>query len=192
LKSSLKLAISEIENAFTCNKNRSKSWINVAGKYLKYYSSDKYENHYQPDDIVMELIDKILNGRRNWDPDRVPDFDQFIYMNIRSLVEGKFRNRNIVESVPVFEPSAKAGKVYKGLQDDQYEKEPEYEQLIDHNDKLSKCYDILSSDEECGVVFLEMLNGSTSIQIAKYIGTDVAEVEKIKKRIKYKLKKYLS
>lgn len=192
MKSSLELAISEIENAFTCNKNRSKSWINVAGKYLKLYSNDKFENHYQPNDIVMELINKILSGERNWDPDRVPDFDQFIYLNIRSIVEGKFRVRNLVESVEVFEPAAKNGKVYKGLQEGQYEKEPHYEQLIDVDDKLTKCYDILSSDEECGIVFLEMLNGSTSIQIAEYIGADVAEVEKIKKRIKYKLKKYLS
>ena len=99
MDNSIEKAIKEIETAFRNEQQRSKSWINVAGKYLKFYGSNGFENHYTAEDIVMELINKLLNGERNWDIEKVPDFDHFMYQNIQSIVEGKLRSRKIVESV---------------------------------------------------------------------------------------------
>lgn len=187
MNSPINLAIKEIEDAFSIQLKRSKSWINVADKYLKFYRTNGSENHYTSEDIVMELIDKILSGERNWDPERVPDFDQYMFQNIQSLVEGKFRKRKVVESVESFEPVAKTNKTFKGLLPGQYVEDHDVGDLIDINERLEKCYNDLCDDDECGVVFLEMLKGKSSIEIAEYLYSDVAEIERIKKRIRYKL-----
>ena len=189
MKNSTELALKEIERAYTTEKIRLKSWLNVAGKYLVCYGQNSFECHLTAEDIVQELITKILEGERNWDPERVPDFDQFIFRNIQSIIEGKLRARNIVESVEVFEPKAKEGKVYKGIREGQYENNIYACELIDINDKLERCYNKLSEDDECGLVLIEWHAGKTSIEIADSLGLEVHEVENIKKRIRYKLNK---
>jgi DNA-directed RNA polymerase specialized sigma24 family protein len=192
LDNSIEKAIKEIETAFRNEQQRSKSWINVAGKYLKFYGSNGFENHYTAEDIVMELINKLLNGERNWDIEKVPDFDHFMYQNIQSIVEGKLRSRKIVESVDSFKPNAKAGKVFRGLKPGQYADNRDTGELIDLKNKLERCYNELSGDDECGLVFLEWLQGKTSIEISESLGITVNDVERIKKRIKYQFNNKLS
>jgi RNA polymerase sigma factor (sigma-70 family) len=192
LETSLKKAIAEIESAYKHDKKRSKSWINVAAKYLNLYSSNRFENHLTAPDIVMEVINKILNGERNWDHHKVPEFDKFMYSTIQSIVEGKYRYRMHVESVDNFEPSAKNGKVYRGLIPGQYADNHDSAHLIHIKDKLERCYNELKDDDECGLVHMEWLHDKTNVQIAENLGITTAEVEKIKKRIRYQLNKKIN
>jgi len=192
LETSLKKAIAEITNAYKHNQKRSKSWINVAAKYLKLYSSNRFENHLTAPDIVMEIINKILNGERNWDHQKVPDFDKFMYSTIQSVVEGKYRYRTQVENVNDFKPEAKKGKTYKGLIAGQYADNHDTAHLIHIRDKLERCYNELKHDDECGLVFMEWMQDKSNVQIAESLGIKPADVEKIKKRIRYQLNKKLN
>lgn len=192
METSIEKAMAEIESAYMHNKKRSKSWINVAAKYLKLYGSNRFENHLTAPDIVMEIINKILNGERKWDHNKVPDFDRFMYSTIQSVVEGKYRYRTQVESVNNFKPEAKKGKTYRGLIAGQYADNHDTAHLIHIRDKLERCYNELKHDDECGLVFIEWLHDKSNVQIAESLGITPAEVEKIKKRIKYQLNKRIN
>jgi hypothetical protein len=192
LETSLKKAIAEIEDAYKHNKNRAKSWINVAAKYLKLYSSNRFENHLTAPDIVFEIITKILHGERKWDHYKVPDFDRFMYATIQSVVEGKYRYRTQVENVNDFKPEAKKGKTYTGLIAGQYADNHDTAHLIHIRDKLERCYNELKHDDECGLVFMEWMQDKSNVQIAESLGIKPADVEKIKKRIRYQLNKKLN
>ena len=99
MKNNLELSIEKIEYAIKHKRIHFKAWLVVADRYLKYYTKGMYERHWTAEDIVSELIDKILHNERIWDPKRVPDFNKFIFQNIRSIVEGKLRVRSVVENV---------------------------------------------------------------------------------------------
>lgn len=189
MSSSYYSAIEKIELALTVKKNHFKKWLVVADRYLKYYSNGKYERHLTAEDVVQELITKILEGKRNWNPEKQPDFDQFMFLNIRSIVEGKFRARNKVESVEDFYPDNSETGVKHNFNKNLIAENEDPADAIDRNDKIEECYNEILDDEDAALVFLEWKKGKTSRQIAEELGMEVAEVERCKKRIIYKLNK---
>lgn len=185
---SQKKIFEEIENAYK-DKARIKKWYVVADRYLKSYGNDKFERHWKAEDIVMELTGKILEGKRPWDTEHCPDFDRFIYMHIRSIVDGKLRNRK-----RVFPQKEKVLSRYGDKETDLIEINniTEKDYIIDdieRTEKLEYCYKLLSDDDECALVLLEWQDEKTSREIADSLGITVAEVERIKKRLRYKIKR---
>jgi len=185
---SQKKIFEEIENAYK-DKSRIKNWLVVADRYLKSYRNDKFERHWRAEDIVMELIGKILDGTRVWDPEKCADLDNFIYMNTRSIVDGKFKNRD-----KVLPQKVNASTRYGDRETDLIEtnhKTDKYYILheIELKEKLENCYKQLSDDDDCAIVFLEWKEGKTTREISESLGITVEEVERIKKRLRYKIKR---
>lgn len=189
MNNNLELAIEKIEYAIKIKKKEFKGWLVVADRYLKYYSKGIYERHLTAEDIVYELIEKILSGERNWDPEKTPNFNQFMYANIRSVVQGKLKSRQIVETVDNYYQKDEESRVKKFLPRGLAADNPDICNEIDTLDKIEKCYDRIMDDEECALVFLEWLEEKTSIEIGESLGLSVQEVERIKKRIRYNLTK---
>jgi len=185
---SQKKILEEIENAYK-DKSRIKKWYVVADRYLKSYGNDKFERHWKAEDIVMELTGKILDGKRSWDSEHCPNFDRFICMNIRSIVDSKLRNRKRV--LPQKERiQVRYGDKETDLVETNYITDKDYILYnIELTEKLEKCYDLLSDDDECALVFLEWKEEKTSLEIADSLGITVEEVERIKKRLRYKIKR---
>lgn len=187
MSNNLELAIEKIEYAIKIKKKILKGWLVVADRYLKSYTKGIYERHWTAEDIVQELIEKILSGERNWDPETVPDFNKFMYTNIRSIVEGKLKSRQIVETVDNYYPEKEKSRVKKILPRGLTADNPDIYNEIDNYDKIGKCYDKLLEDEDAALVFLYWKDGNTSKEIAENLGISVIEVERIKKRIRYHL-----
>lgn len=189
MSNNLELAIEKIEYAIKIKKKILKGWLVVADRYLKSYTKGIYERHWTAEDIVQELIEKILSGERNWDPETVPDFNKFVYQNIRSIVGGKLKNRQTVETVANFYPGIEESRVKKVFSSGLVVDNSDVANEIDINDKIEKSYSRIMDDDECALVFLEWKENKTSKEIAGSLGIDVADVERIKKRIRYTLTK---
>jgi RNA polymerase sigma factor (sigma-70 family) len=192
LSNNLELAIEKIEYAIKIKKKILKGWLVVADRYLKSYTKGIYERHWTAEDIVQELIEKILSGERNWDPETVPEFNKFMYTNIRSIVEGKLKSRQIVETVDDYYPEKEKSRVKKILSPGLKADNPDICNEIEAYDKLEKCYNSLLDDEDAALVYLYWKEGNTSKEIAESLGINVIEVERLKKRIRYHLTKKIN
>ena len=185
---SQKKIFKEIEKAYK-NRTRIKRWFVIANRYLKSYGNDKYERHWKAEDIVMELIGKILEGKRAWNIEQCPDLDKFVYMNIRSIVNAKLRNRKSVLPRKI-KVRARYGDKETDLIEANHKTEKDYIlHEIESAEKLEGCYKLLLDDEDCALVFLEWKEGKTSREIAKSLGITIENVECIKKRLRYKIKR---
>jgi DNA-directed RNA polymerase specialized sigma subunit len=60
---------------------------------------------------------------------------------------------------------------------------------IERKEQLERCYKELLEDDDCALVFLEWKEGKTSKDISDSLGITVEEVERNKKRLRYKLRK---
>jgi RNA polymerase sigma factor (sigma-70 family) len=192
LNSNLELAIEKIEYAIKIKNKALKGWLVVADRYLKFYSKGIYERHWTAEDIVYELIERILAGERKWDSERVPDFNKFMYSNIRSIVAGKLKSRQIVETVDNYYPDVKESRVKKVLPRGLTADNPEIWRDIETYDKIEISYNKLLEDEDAALVLLYWKEGNTSKKIAESLGISVIEVERIKKRIRYHLKQKIN
>ena len=55
-------------------------------KWLELYGKEKYERHWTPEDIIKEVIARVLEGKRNYDPDKYKSVDDFIFKTMKSII----------------------------------------------------------------------------------------------------------
>ena len=181
----------EIEKAYK-NKDRVKKWVTVADRYLKSYGNGRFERHWTAEDIVNEVITKLLEGDRKIEPGDLHKLDRFIYMDIRSIIDGKFRNRKVVLP-PKAMVVSKDGEKEIDLIETHHKTDKDYIILeLERSEKLETCYNKLLKDEDAALVFLEWKLTDKTKDIAESLGITDLEVEKHKKRIRYNLKKGLN
>lgn len=181
--------IDAFKEAFSTNKKRLERWTAVAQRYLDLYSKNKFERHWEAEDILMELIAKIMEGVRNYNPDKYKNADDFIYKSIRSIIDDELGNKNRVESFDKYEGEGIDGErtftntVEKRHKTDKDEIHLNY--II--KEKLESAYEKLLGDEDAALVFLDWRKGLTSSEISESLGLELKEVEQAKKRIRYTL-----
>ena len=179
--------IKVFEEAFTKDKSRLEKWTVVAQKYIDYYGKKRFERHWTAEDILKEVVTRVLEGKRNYNPDVYKGADDFIYKTIKSIVEDEFRNRNKVTSTDKFVENDEGGE-YVNIYENNYKTEVDtIEKNYEIEEKLTRSYNQLLEDEDAALVFLCWKQGSTSQDIADELGTELSKVESAKKRIRYKL-----
>jgi RNA polymerase sigma factor (sigma-70 family) len=181
--------IDAFKEAFSTDKSRLKRWTTVAQRYLNLYGRNKYERHWEAEDILKELIAKIIEGKRNYDPEKYKNADDFIFKSIRSIVDDELRNRNKVKSYDKCTGTNEDGeRSYTNILEKRYktDKDTVHDEYI-IEEQLENCYQLLLEDEEAALVFLEWQKGLKSCEIAESLGLELKEVEQAKKRIRYKL-----
>jgi RNA polymerase sigma factor (sigma-70 family) len=181
--------IDAFKEAFSTDKNRLKRWTAVAERYLDLYGRNKYERHWEAEDILKELITKIIEGKRNYDPEKYKNADDFIFKSIRSIVDDELRNKNRVKSYDKYTGTDEDGdRSYTYILEKRYKSDKDAvhnEYIIE--EQFESCYQLLLEDEEAALVFLEWQQGLKSCEIAESLGLELKEVEQAKKRIRYKL-----
>lgn len=183
------IIIDAFEEAFTVKKHRLKRWLVVADRYLKFYGNDKFERHWTAEDILNEVITKVLTGERNYNPEKYKGVDDYIFKTIRSIVDNEVGNRRLVCPAEDYGGDDEDGSpelVNVIEQVHATEKEQIHKNYI-INEKLESSYQKLLEDEEAALVFLDWQKGLKSNEIAESLGIELEEVELAKKRIRYKL-----
>lgn len=173
------------EDVFVHDKKRLKRWLGFAAKYLDLYGNKVFERHWTPTDIIQEVVTRILEGKRKYDPDRYKNFDQFVFWTIRSIISKKFKTRKIVVPVESFEDSDNSNKGVN-LAEHKYKTEDNFIlEDFEFKTKFEKCYQqILDKDEEAALVLLCWKDEMTNQEIAKELGMEISKVEAAKKRIR--------
>lgn len=179
--------IKVFEDAFTSNKSRLKKWITYAAKLLDIYSNGKYERHWTPEDIIKEVITRVLEGKRKYNPDKYKSVDDFIFKTIRSLVDDEFSSRRTVLPIEKYVDSKDGGEFVNQYEEKHKTENDTIQKNFEIEEKLEECYQRLLENEDDALVFLEWKLGSTSKDIADGLGLELSAVESAKKRIRYKL-----
>jgi len=161
--------------------------------YMNYCTGKKYKDWnlplgYKPEDIALKAITDVLDGTRNWDPEKSPDFLKYLQFSVcRSIISNLYN----LDSHKRKEPANQSDyfktdgylefEYYSGTQ---INFGLSFEQHIDNGIFLKHLETELCDDEIGQMVLLSVLDGNTSRVIAKDLGIEVNEVSNAKKRIK--------
>jgi RNA polymerase sigma factor (sigma-70 family) len=187
LSSGNKEIIKVFVEAFTKDKSRLKKWAAVAQKYIDLYGKKRFERHWTAEDILKEVITRVLEEKRNYNPEAYKDVDDFIYKTIQSIVWDEFRNRNKVTSSEKYIENDDGGEFVNIYENKHRTENDTIEKDFEIKEQLTTSYNQLLEDEDAALVFLCWKQGSTSQDIADELGIKLSNVESAKKRIRYKL-----
>ena len=174
-------------DAFSDPANAYGAWLEQADKLIKIKLNGRASQPYSAADIVNEIISKVIDDVRAWDMERVPDINKFMYMQIRSVVDNKYRKERKIVSGEKFNPDDGSFSVI-----DDMELKLELSEIYKQQDireAFTCCYNEIEKDTEMGVVFLSWREGNDSQEIAEEFGLTVNQVEAIKQKIRRRLKK---
>ena len=180
--------IKVFEDVFTRDKKRLKRWMNVASRYLDLYGNKVFERHWTPVDILQEVVTRVLEGNRKYNPEKYKNFDQFIFWTIKSIVYDEVKKRRAVVPSEKYTKTGDGGE-FVNLLEQKHKTDGDYIQEDCHyKTEFEKFYQqILDKDDDAALVLLCWKDEMTNQEIASELGMDVSEVEAAKKRIRYTL-----
>jgi len=179
--------IKAFQDAFSDPAKPYEEWLEHADKLIKIKLDGRASQPYKAEDIVNEIIVKVIDSVRAWDMDRVPDINKFMYMQILSVVDNKFQKEKRLVSSERYNKEDDSFYVTRDLISN-LDLDEIYKQQ-DIIETLTRCYNEIEKDTELGVVFLSWGEDNKSQEIAEEFGLTVKEVEAIKQKIRRKLKK---
>lgn len=179
--------IKTFEDVITWDKKRLKDWTSVAAKWLDIYGNKIFERHWTPEDIIKEVITRVLEGKRKYNPNKYKSIDDFIFRTMKSIIFDEVKKRRAVAPMEKFVDTEEGGQ-YINLYEKEHKTENDFIQKdFEIQEKLEKCYQQLLNDDDTALVFLYWKDGMTSQDIADELGIEKSKVEAAKKRIRYKL-----
>lgn len=150
------------------------------------------------EDAVMEAIESVLDGRRKWDSERVPNIENFLKWVIRSIVDHSFKTaegtktgryaedcegEELVPSVTESEINSYTEFLRTPTPEEQILSE---EELTGLNAKILLGLVDDPELEDLAVCFMEGI--SKLSEIAKELNISTSEINNRKKRLRRKLK----
>ena len=179
--------IKAFRDAFSDPANPFEKWLEHADKFIKIKLNGRASQPYSAADIVNEIIEKVIDGVRTWDMDRILDINKFMYVQIRGVVDNKYKKERNIVSKEKFNPEDGS---FSDI--DEIELRLELSEIYKQQDILESftlCYNEIEKDTEMGVVFLAWIDGKGSKEIAEEFGLTVNQVEALKQKIRRKFKK---
>lgn len=150
------------------------------------------------EDVVSDTITKIYAGERRWDPQKIPDLTDFLFMVIKSEIRNLIKdpeNRDTIEGdapVSLIEGESRTF-ISEALSSLSYPNqqllEKECEEMAD--DFLTGFLEYIEDDKELTAIMQCVLDGKTKKQeIAEALGLDVDVIYNAWKRMQRKVDKY--
>lgn len=169
-------------------------WLSFTLKLMLAEFNDKTLRTINANDILSGITEKFLDGRRNWDSEKYPDFYRFMFLVIRSEVSNiaKLKDRlvydhfeNLERQASVIEERGELELLSKfelreGNEIADISKADAKYELID------RCFDCLNGKDE-EEVFLFIMEGKKARHISAELNWKTSKVEAAFKRIKRKV-----
>jgi DNA-directed RNA polymerase specialized sigma24 family protein len=167
-------------------------WVIYAEKLLKICCNEELKNIYTGEDVVFELIEKMLDGKR-----RIPQCSIGVNTVIRNDIKSVISNYS---KLKLFKHNTVTISERDEIEDYEFNSAIAYNDIIADDSCLPdanlfvKELEVIVSQilpEEESIVMLYIKDGYANKEMAKELGITIKEVEAIKKRIKRKLDKSL-
>jgi RNA polymerase sigma factor (sigma-70 family) len=167
-------------------------WRDFASYLLERNFYGKGARHIKPEDIVNEVIAKVLTGKRKWDKKKVPNINTFMTMHIKSIISNLQKTESYFINFRDFNDDDDFIEEHIGsIHHTQHGRiEHEYEM----REAMSLWYDIFekAGDIECLKVLEWLRFEYKNYEIAEELNIETKQVENIKKRIRNKLSKMIN
>jgi DNA-directed RNA polymerase specialized sigma24 family protein len=134
-------------------------------------------------DVVMELIESLQKGKRKRNRQAVPGLDQWLYTQLRSMVDCIAKRERRFPPLP--EIRSDDGEQHEEA-DARVASEKKPEDEYESEEFVNEIRKEIDSDIEAGVVFEEIAKYSENEEIAKDLGMKIPEVVNAKRRIQRK------
>ncbi len=160
-------------------------------EYYLAYSCPHLKSIYEPEDIINNLCESLITGRRKWDKDKIDSLFVHMMSNIRSVVDN-IRNLSEEKKVLEYDKYESKEEMYISAVDksvpDKWKQEEESD-LEEMKKNVQGFVEDMSI--ECQLVYHDILEGKTNKEIAEDLGVSVTEVENIKRTLKRHIAKQL-
>ena len=182
--------IAEIEACFQREMNLTQRLSFTALGFIRHYFFRDTIGNYTSDDVVNNVMEKIISCKRRWDKERFPYILDFIRISMLSYVRNERKRKAKFELVDLCNEEGELEEW----------KHQDYLTVCFNNDlnenlldsfKYQKLYDQLwfelRKDVYATFVLEKRIDGMKSnIEIARNLGIEIREVENALKRIKRK------
>lgn len=186
------IIIEKFAKVFANNDKCLYGWLRLADNLLRSNFKGTRARHYKAEDVVREIMVRVMEGKRKWDIDRVPDINTFMIMQIKSFIYdlSSTEKTYLMLDNYFFNEDEEGVETYdlrsclKAPDDIEYEYEVK--------EKLKSCIDLFeeNGDAECLKVMDLLMYEFKNREIAEELNIDIRKVENIKKRIRNKLNKH--
>ncbi|MGB8319106.1 MAG: hypothetical protein WCE54_13320 [Ignavibacteriaceae bacterium] len=188
-KTESELIIKEFAEVFKYNQALYKKWIRYSEKLLNNYFNGRGARHYKPDDVVSEILIKLIDGKRKWDMKKLPEIHRLMCMLIKSFVHNLYVKEKKMINFGNFhkddEEKVEKLEAMNCISLEMIEKE------YDMREAMKVCYEIMEEDddEECLKVMELLRYEYRNPEIADKLKMQKNQVENTKKRLRSKLRK---
>jgi hypothetical protein len=125
----------------------------------------------EAEDIVMQAVEKVYEGKRNWDPENDPDLLKYLKSVVRSLINNELclaaSGTLSLDAVPANQPVPQYD-----LDDELY-----YKQV---NDEIAAQ---MRGDPICALIYKGFKDGMTLKEISEEFMVDIEEIRKGRRRL---------
>jgi DNA-directed RNA polymerase specialized sigma24 family protein len=185
------IILKEFTEIFQQKKSLFDSWCRYA-QHLLNNLGGKHARHYKPEDVVQELILSLIEGRRTWDREKVPDINTFVRINLRSIVSNlRDKEKNLINFGNYIADEEACMEYIDRLH---HIPNNRIEHELEMREGLKICFDALEAkgDIKCLKVMQCLLDQLKNNEISDRLDLPLREVQNIKKRIKKVLSKVIS
>lgn len=178
--------LKSVEGAYTI-------WLSYALKLMHLEFSEKTLRKTNANDILSGITEKFLDGKRNWDSEKYPDFYRFMFLVIKSEISNlaKLKDRLVYDHFEKLDYRAKElerKEEFESLSKFELHKENEIADFEDNDGKhdlIDRCFDALNGKDE-EEVFVLIMEGKKTRHISAELHWENRKVEAVIKRIKRK------
>lgn len=166
-------------------------WLRVADCLLDWYLKGNSARHHTAEDVVREIVLKFLSGVYTWDMEKYPDIDINMKIRIKWYILN-LKTTNKKEFVMPEYNYDDDGEEIQFLDKNQHLTLEEILQVEEREELRSIIRKEIDDDTECALVYMEILNGKQTKDIAEEYKRPPDEINKYKKRLRNKIKKALN
>jgi len=137
---------------------------------------------YTADDLALEAIGRVLDGRRNWDPDKEPDFAAYLRSVVKSIYNHEVTDRIKREKVLVNPENSDNQDIIENLP-----LESQQLQDLENEEFKNRILEMFRREEEQLVLLCYFEGMHKPREIARELEVDVKEIYRIRRNIERKI-----